>query len=113
MDGKGGSARGGSGRWECKGGGKVGGGEGEGGLDRSGWTREGVDEGQSTSSLVHPGGSKLAPLHQNFQILCKPSFETTTLTQRNVLKEDMLSGCKYLNPKAGRDKEVRKLRPIA
>ena len=71
-----------------------------------GWTR---------GSLVHPGGSKLAPLHQNFQILCKPSFETTTLTQRNVLKEDMLSGCKYLNPKAGREtnKEVRKLRPIA
>ena len=38
----------------------MGGGEGEGGLDRSGSTREGVDEGQSTSSLVHPGGSKLA-----------------------------------------------------
>ena len=63
-------------RWEWKGGGKVGGGEGEGGLDRSGSTREGVDEGQSTSSLVHPGGSKLAPLHQNFQILCKPSFSS-------------------------------------
>ena len=91
----------------------MGGGEGEGGLDRSGWTREGVDEGQSTSSLVHPGGSKLAPLHQNFQILCKPSFSstTTTLTQGNVLKEDMLSGCKYLS--WARNKEVRKLRPIA
>ena len=113
MEGKGGSARGGSGRWECKGGGKVGGGEGEGGLDRSGSTREGVDEGQSRP----PGGIQACPaapeLSNSMQTFLQ--LETTTLTQRNVLKEDMLSGCKYLNPKAGREtnKEVRKLRPIA